>query len=280
MRVATINEKKRNHHCSEYHVATKAFQNCYIDVSFSELALQRGKQSVDLLFDLRKFITKFSEKDHVPAEQLWKQCCVPLISSLSRQSTNASREVRHTALIHLQRILLGQQVLLPGVEGVSETVFDVIVFPLLDSLLQPQIVRRDPRGIPETRLRASVLLCKVFMQLEVNDGAKEKDILPLWIEILDILDRLMNADRRDQLVRRPFLDFGILFITLSSTHLNQISIPVRSYTRGVEERNSRYAGNGPPRPSSPRRRQEIRTTKTALGRNARTHRSVLTRIPG
>ncbi|EJD05730.1 Sec7-domain-containing protein [Fomitiporia mediterranea MF3/22] len=164
-----------------------------------ELALQRGKQSVDLLFDLKKFIPRFTESEHVPAEQVWKQCSLPLICALSRQCTNASREIRHTALIHLQRILLGQQVLLPGVDGASETVFSRVVFPLLDNLLQPQIMKRDPRGMPETRLRASVLLCKVFMQLEVNDEAKEKEIRELWMSILDLLDRLMNADRRDQL---------------------------------------------------------------------------------
>ncbi|KAL5533225.1 GEA2 [Sanghuangporus sanghuang] len=164
-----------------------------------ELAIQRGKQSVDLLFDMKRFIPRFSESDHVPVDQLWKQCSLPLIFSLARQSTNASREVRHTALIHLQRILLGQQVLLPGIKDLSETVFDQVVLPLLDNLFQPHVVRRDPRGMSETRLRASVLLCKVFIQLEVNDEVKEKDIRPLWIEILDLLDRLMNTDRRDQL---------------------------------------------------------------------------------
>ena len=150
---------------------------------------------------MKKFIPQFAEHDNVPIEQLWKQCSLPLIFSLARQSTSASREVRHTALIHLQRILLGQQVLLPGVKGLSETIFDQVVLPLMDNLFQPQVIRRDPRGISETRLRASVLLCKVFIQLEVNDEAKEKDIRPLWTEILDILDKLMNADRRDQLVR-------------------------------------------------------------------------------
>ena len=38
------------------------------------------------------------------------------------------------------------------------------------------------------------------MQYEVNDAAKQKDIRLLWIEVLDLLDRLMNADKRDQLV--------------------------------------------------------------------------------
>ena len=55
--------------------------------------------------------------------------------------------------------------------------------------------------MPETRLRASALLCKVFMQYEVSDAAKDTDIRVLWIQVLDLLDRLMNVDKRDQLVR-------------------------------------------------------------------------------
>lgn len=38
------------------------------------------------------------------------------------------------------------------------------------------------------------------MQDEINDTAKDKDIRILWIQILDLLDRLMNVDKRDQLV--------------------------------------------------------------------------------
>ncbi|KAH8117228.1 Sec7-domain-containing protein [Phellopilus nigrolimitatus] len=165
----------------------------------SEIAIQRGKQSVDILFDLKKFIPKYVESGSVPAAQVWKQCSLPLVIVLGRQSTNAAREVRHTALIHLQRLLLGQQLVLVGVEGQAEAVFNRVVFPLLDDLLKPQVMQRDLRGMPETRLRASVLLCKVFMQYEVNDEAKQKDIRGLWIQILDLLDRLMHAGKRDQL---------------------------------------------------------------------------------
>lgn len=40
------------------------------------------------------------------------------------------------------------------------------------------------------------------MQDEVNEASKDdRDIRVLWVQILDLLDRLMNVDRRDQLVR-------------------------------------------------------------------------------
>lgn len=75
------------------------------------------------------------------------------------------------------------------------------MFPLLDELLKPEVFHRDPAGMPETRLRASALICKTFMQLEVRDGDSQVDIRVVWIQILDLLDRLMNIDRGDQLVR-------------------------------------------------------------------------------
>jgi len=164
-----------------------------------EAAVKRGRQAIDLVFDLRKFIIQFRSSGCAP-EQVWKQCCLPLLSVLAKQSTNASREIRHTALINLQRLLLGQQhVFKDDSADHSEVVFNRILFPLIDELLKPQVFTRDPRGIPETRLRASTLLCKLFMQDEINDAAKDKDIRILWIQILDLLDRLMNVDKRDQL---------------------------------------------------------------------------------
>lgn len=75
-----------------------------------------------------------------------------------------------------------------------------MVFPLLDELLKPQVFLRDARGMPETRLRASALLCKAFMHFEVRDNRPQVDIRLLWIQVLDLLDRLMNIDKKDQLV--------------------------------------------------------------------------------
>lgn len=136
----------------------------------------------------------------------WRQLCLPLLSSLARQSANTSREIRQAAMVHLQRIILGPHLLLNQEDqNQVEELFNRIIFPLLDELLKPQVFLRDPMGMPETRLRASALLCKAFMHLEAREGIKA-DVRVLWIQVLDLLDRLMNIDRRDQLVRlRGFL---------------------------------------------------------------------------
>lgn len=173
---------------------------------------------METLFELKAFLPQLLEKGTVQHGQgdsspvdaatfpdiviAWNQYALPLIASFGRQSTNACRDVRHLALINLQRMLLGQQIATPtGDQEQAEIIFNRVVFPLLDELLRPQIFQRDPQGMPETRLRASALLSKVFMQYEVSDAAKDADIRVLWIQVLDLLDRLMNVDKRDQLVR-------------------------------------------------------------------------------
>ncbi|KAF8184945.1 Sec7-domain-containing protein [Mycena galopus ATCC 62051] len=162
--------------------------------------IERGRKAVDLVVNLKKFISPLSEAAHLPAAQAWRQLGLPLISSLSRQSTSAAREVRHAAIGQLQRVLLGPHFLFDEAQSEQvEEIFNRVIFPLLDDLLKPQVFNRDPRGMPETRLRASALLCKAFMHFEMRESQTKADIRILWIQILDLLDRLMNIDKGDQL---------------------------------------------------------------------------------
>ena len=106
------------------------------------------------------------------------------------------------AITHLQRVLLGQYILLEDADQTRvEEAFNRVVFPLVDELLRPEVFNRDPAGMHETRLRAASLLCKAFMQLEVKEGEGQADIRVVWIQVLDLLDRLMNINPQDQLVR-------------------------------------------------------------------------------
>ena len=101
----------------------------------------------------------------------------------------------------LQRILLGPHITTSDDDHAQvEETFNRVVFPLLDELLKSDVFQRDPQGMPETRLRASALLCKVFLHFEMRISRSKSDIRVLWIQILDLLDRFMNIDKRDQLV--------------------------------------------------------------------------------
>lgn len=132
----------------------------------------------------------------------WKHFSLPLLTSLARQSANAAREVRHIAIGHLQRFMLGPQIVYDDKDHSQlEEIFNRLLFPLLDELLKPAVFQRDASGMPETRLRVSALLCKAFMHFEIRDRvAPQHDLRIVWIQILDLLDRIMNDDRENQLV--------------------------------------------------------------------------------
>ncbi|EGN96105.1 hypothetical protein SERLA73DRAFT_112215 [Serpula lacrymans var. lacrymans S7.3] len=168
--------------------------------SASSPLVERGRKAIDLIFELKKFIPIFSESSNLERKQVWRQFCLPLVSSLSRQSTNACRLVRHTAISQLQRMLLGSYLVYDeGDHSQIEEIFNNAVFPLLDELLKPQVQQLDPQGMAETRLRASALLCKAFMHFEVRETNQKADIRIVWIEILDLLHRLIMVDKSDQL---------------------------------------------------------------------------------
>ncbi|PBK77654.1 Sec7-domain-containing protein [Armillaria solidipes] len=167
--------------------------------SASSPAVERGKKAIELLVNLKKWLSTL-DTSSLSRDKAWHQLWLPLLTSLSRQSSSASREVRHIAMSQLQRVLLGSHVMFDEASNVqTEEIFNRVVFPLLDDLLKPQIFLRDPRAMPETRLRASALLCKTFMHFEVRESQAQSDIRVLWIQILDLLDRLMNIDKKDQL---------------------------------------------------------------------------------
>ena len=162
-------------------------------ICHSELVLERGKQSIDLLFEMKRFIPVFVQEGRVPPTQLWETCSLPLITSLAKQSANAAPVVRSPAATNLQRLLLGQQVVVPKVEKQVDDIFDGILFPLLESLTDPE---QGARSMLDTCTLASVLLCKAFMHYEVNDTAREQDLRPRWVRVLDLLERTLKLDRR------------------------------------------------------------------------------------
>jgi brefeldin A-resistance guanine nucleotide exchange factor 1 len=140
----------------------------------------------------------------MPTERItvWNQFSLPLLVALAHQCSNTNREVRHQALSHFQR-LLSPSVTLMGESpdtAFEDDVFNRAVFPLVDELLKPEVIERDPHGMSETLQRVSTMLCRVFLQFEVQPGGGGKDIRIIWTQVLDLLDRLMNRNKRDPLV--------------------------------------------------------------------------------
>jgi brefeldin A-resistance guanine nucleotide exchange factor 1 len=98
-----------------------------------------------------------------------------------------------------------------------------VLFPLITQLLKPEIYQSDPVGMAETRVRASTLLCKVFLHYLVMlsdwDG-----MLDLWIKIITIMDRLMNSGQGDSLVSTASSPYSLLPSLLQSAQADHLQI--------------------------------------------------------
>lgn len=132
----------------------------------------------------------------------WEAITLPILVSFSHQSANPSRDVRHSAINHFQRLLLSPQTLQVATTPQVYVVFEQAIFPLIQELLDEDVHLRDPQphGMPETRMKASALLCRVFLYYLDRLPADPEVFTKLWLQVLDFLNGLMYIDRRHQLV--------------------------------------------------------------------------------
>ena len=178
--------------------------------------IERAKAALDLLRDVHPLVERLVADSPLPRAQAWEAYWLPVLAVCAQQSTTPCREVRQTALASLQRTLVSPEVLVGGDVDLV-VVFERLIFPTIDELLKPQVFRRDPTGMGETRLRASALLCKIFLHhltgvrwrcdvTELTLGQLERQgmagMTALWVRIIGCLDRMMHSGRRDQMVRR------------------------------------------------------------------------------
>lgn len=131
----------------------------------------------------------------------WSAYWLPIFQALATQCTNPCREVRHLAFSSLQRSLLSPELTCSDHEEWT-AIFGEVLFPLILKLLKPEVFSSDRDGMSETRVQAASLLCKVFLQYLVL-LSKWDGMLDLWLQIIDIMDRLMNSGQGDSLVSDP-----------------------------------------------------------------------------
>ncbi|KAG8698119.1 GDP/GTP exchange factor for ARF [Ceratobasidium sp. 395] len=157
-----------------------------------DASVERGLKAIMTLAELKKTIPELG----LSPDAYWSTW-TSLLITLARQSANPSIDVRHAALAHLQRILLGPHPQLEPARSVE--IFDRAVLPMIDELLKPQLAARDPNGIIETRLRASALLCRSFLHIQAHVEMLGPETSALWMKIIDVLQQLMQTGGRDQL---------------------------------------------------------------------------------
>ena len=191
-------------------------------------AVARGVKAINIIYDMTSRIPQLMEQSHLESNEegqfrccssrsltysfaigmniadpclprtAWSAYWLPVFEALTVQCTNPCREVRHLAFASLQRSLLSPELTSSDHKGWT-AIFGEVLFPLIKRLLKPEVFSSDRDGMSETRVQAASLLCKVFLQylvlLSEWDG-----MLELWLEIIEIMDRLMNSGQGDSLV--------------------------------------------------------------------------------
>lgn len=167
----------------------------------------------------------------------WETSWIPLLSAYAQLCLNPSRELRQIAIGSLQRTLLAPEILTNASVDLT-IIFERVFFPLLEELLKPQVFRRDPEGMGETRLRGSALLCKIFLHYltKVEERQGMGRMTELWLKILGYQDRFMHSGRRDQMVSL----FSIRFDSIRF-RTDAVNSLVRSSARITEECITSYA---------------------------------------
>ena len=130
----------------------------------------------------------------------WAAYWFPIFQAFTTQCTNPCRDVRSLAFTSLQRSLLSPS-LISTEANAWTSIFSKVLFPLIFQLLRPEVFSSDRDSMGELRVQSTSLLCKVFLQYLVLLSAWD-GMLDLWLEIVDIMDRLMNSGQGDSLVSR------------------------------------------------------------------------------
>ncbi|KAI1435362.1 Sec7-domain-containing protein [Xylaria sp. CBS 124048] len=159
--------------------------------------VSRGVKAVSLISSMTARIPHLMKQSHLEDNEAWSAYWLPIFQALTKQCTNPCREVRQLAFSSLQRSLLSPELTCSDHKEWT-AIFGEVLFPLILRLLKPEVYSSDRDGMSETRVQVSSLLCKTFLQYLVL-LSKWDGMLDLWLQIIDIMDRLMNSGQGDSL---------------------------------------------------------------------------------
>ncbi|KAM6203746.1 Golgi-specific brefeldin A-resistance guanine nucleotide exchange factor 1 isoform 1-T1 [Sarcoramphus papa] len=182
-----------------------------IPASYHTVSLQVSQDLLDLMHTLhtraatiysswaeeQRHLETAGRKIEADSRTLWSNCWCPLLQGIAWLCCDARRQVRMQALTYLQRALLVHD--LQALDALEwESCFNKVLFPLLTKLLE-NISPADVGGMEETRMRASTLLSKVFLQ-HLSPLLSLTTFAALWLTILDFMDKYMYAGSSDLLL--------------------------------------------------------------------------------
>ncbi|XP_054008393.1 Golgi-specific brefeldin A-resistance guanine nucleotide exchange factor 1 [Hylaeus anthracinus] len=182
---------------------------------------QSPLQLLDLMYTLHTRTAQVfrwwaEEGNAMEGVSLWPQAWRPLLQGIARLCCDARRPVRTAAITYLQSTLLAHDLAqLSAVEW--SQCLEQVLFPLLAQLLGP-ITSNDPLGVEETRVRAAMLLSKVFLH-HLTPLLSLPGFLPLWLTVLDLLRAYMHADNSELLFEAIPESLKNMLLVMSSANV-------------------------------------------------------------
>ncbi|KAI9097391.1 hypothetical protein DFS34DRAFT_621510 [Phlyctochytrium arcticum] len=164
-----------------------------------QLVVDRALMALEKIGKLQHQVPHLVGKDGKQQNRVFFEFWLPILSSLGQQTTNPIREIRQLAITQLQKVILSSE-LESGCWSNSNTIsadcFENVLFPMLDTLLNPEVARIDPIGMEETRVRVAALLSKSFLHfLAALQGWTE--FPDLWLRILDYMRRVIQISETE-----------------------------------------------------------------------------------
>jgi brefeldin A-resistance guanine nucleotide exchange factor 1 len=117
----------------------------------------------------------------------WSTFWLPPLLALSKQCINANPPIRQRAITYLQRLLLSTHL---SISQSTTPIYDRVLFPIMDELLKSP----DPT-LAETRLRASGLLCKVFLADASRLAESQEGVVPVFTRLLSVMERMVRSEK-------------------------------------------------------------------------------------
>lgn len=152
------------------------------------------------------------------SDTAWQALWLPLLLTIAKHTVNGSHDIRQRAIGYLQRVLFNANLLERTNQHVAiQLIFSRVLFPVMDQLLKPQQggAGQDPvhvnagvggggnNNIEETRLRASALVSKAFLQYLAPLSERPDALLEVLLKIVGLLERSMRTGSRQQVSVDP-----------------------------------------------------------------------------
>ncbi|KER00235.1 hypothetical protein AUEXF2481DRAFT_45433 [Aureobasidium subglaciale EXF-2481] len=181
-------------------------------------ATLRGVRAMAIISQMTGRVPAFIKQSHLELNEAWQAYWLPIFRCFIMQCVSPSREIRQQSFSSLQRCLLSNDLASPEHKEWTN-IFSQVLFPLVQQLLKPEVYQMDPAGMGEMRVQTAQLLCKIFLHYLVMLSEWE-GMHDLWMEILDLMDRLMNSGQGNTLAEAvPESLKNVLLVMSSSGYL-------------------------------------------------------------